>query len=39
MQSTGASSHAMNRALGRTSTFQVQQLSTDDERRVNTDPA
>ena len=30
---------ALTSALGRTSTFQVQQLSTGDERRVNTDPA
>ncbi|WP_337288533.1 RHS repeat-associated core domain-containing protein [Candidatus Methylomirabilis sp.] len=30
---------AVTSALGRTSTFQVQQLSTGDERRVNTDPA
>jgi hypothetical protein len=29
----------MTSALGRTSTFQVQPLSTGDERRVNTDPA
>jgi len=30
---------AVTSAIGRTSTFQVQQLSTGDERRVNTDPA
>ena len=30
---------AVASALGRTSAFQVQQLSTGDERRVNTDPA
>jgi len=30
---------AVTSALGRTSTFQIQPLSTGDERRVNTDPA
>ncbi|MDE2179981.1 MAG: tandem-95 repeat protein [candidate division NC10 bacterium] len=37
--STNSYSVALTSALGRTSTFQVQQLSTGDERRVNTDPA
>jgi len=36
---TSTYSVTLSSALGRTSTFQVEQLSTGDERRVNTDPA
>ncbi|NJD69712.1 MAG: PKD domain-containing protein [candidate division NC10 bacterium] len=38
-ETTNMYSVAVTSALGRTSAFQIAQLSTGDERRVNTDPA